>query len=233
MPRIRCKNPRTNTCGTCIVWPMDAQDAIALRNLVKHLRVQWAQSSTDRHPVTRAPSHAHAYAYMLILEEILRNQAMQASARSKTAPRKARVRWVLQHSRGCAHAYTAFTWYPRMSGHDVHNSTHSKVMHPYWCTAGTARAKTKTDRHEGLSRARNGVDCARAGTSPEKQGCKRTIAHNPQRRTIQSIPHACPDAYSEGCTATPRERVWLQRGKTRSLERMPAHPDMTRHDDHT
>ena len=131
------------------------------------------------------------------------------------------------------HAYTAFTWYPRMSGHDVHNNTHSKVTHPYSCTAGTARAKTKTDRHEGLSRARQGVDCARAGTSPEKQGCKRTITHNPQRRTIPSIPHACPDAYSEGCTATLRERVWLQRGKTRSLERMPAHPDMTRHDDHT
>ena len=52
-----------------------------------------------------------------------------------------------------------------------------------------------------------------------------TLRH--QRRTIESIPHACPDAYSEGCTATLRERVWLQRGKTRSLERMPAHPDMT------
>lgn len=191
MPRIRCNDPRTNACGTCIVWPTDAQDAIALRNLVTHLRDQWAQSSTDRHPVTRAPSHAHAYAYMLILEEILRNQALQASARSKTAPRKARVRWVLQHSRGCAHACIhSIHVVPsnRMSGHDVHNSTHSKVTRPDWCTAGTARAKTKTDRHEGLSRARQGVDCARAGTSPEKQDCKRTIAHNLQRRTIQSIP---------------------------------------------
>ena len=180
MPRIRCNDPRTNACGTCIVWPTDAQDAIALRNLVEHLRVQWAQSSTDRHPVTRAPSHAHAYVYMLILEEILRNQALQASARSKTAPPtgtggSCNTREVVR-----THAYTAFTWYPRMSGHDVHNNTHSKVTHPYSCTAGTARAKTKTDRHEGLSRARQGVDCARAGTSPEKQGRKRTIAHNTQ-----------------------------------------------------
>ena len=149
------------------------------------------------------PSHAHAYVYMLMFKRIVRIQALKASTRPKTpprkdGPRKARVPSTCSNKcllLGCAvssnireivrtHAYTTFTWYLQTSGYALHNSTHSTVTHSCWCTAGTATAKT--DRHEGLSRATACVKARRPGV----HACSACV------HACSTIMFACVNAWS-------------------------------------